>query len=561
MPSAERRTTRPTRRSRRGRLLLLPLLLVLALLAGACASGGGGSDEASAGAGGAGESGGEGGVLRIAMSAGNIPFPSTPPNEGYEGFRFVGNNIYDALTRFNLDQAEEIPTAQPSLAESWEVSEDELTWTFHLREGVTFHDDTPFDADAVIFALDRMKDPEFEFYDAINAPRAGNYLRFVESYAKVDDLTVTITTSQPYAWLPEDLAHVFIPSPTVVQEVGNEDYNAHASGTGPFVMTRYVDGEVMELTANEDYWAGRPLLDQIVLYPKPEPASRLSALQSGEVDWAEVPAPDAIQQLEAEGFQVHLGKYPHGIMPRFNTFREPFKDNVELRQALNYALDREGTAALINDVGYGASQFVYPEHPDFVPDHEGYSYDPERAAELLEAAGYAPGELNLTMAYPTGGSGNMFPGPMMEKLQADFEAIGVGVELMPLEWNTIITILYEGLDQPQWSDIDLLFISPAAGMVPSGYGSAFLCERPGGLPNATGTCIPGVDEAYQAAAASFDPEESHAHLREMMSLALDDAAFLYWMHDLNLRVMSPDVQGYVHPQSWWVDFTVISVED
>ncbi|QGG94992.1 ABC transporter substrate-binding protein [Actinomarinicola tropica] len=558
MPSAERRVPLPAARRRR-RSLLVPLVLLLALLAASCASGG---DSGNGAAGASGTSGGGegGGVLRIAMSAGNVPFPSTPPNEGYEGYRFVGNNIYDALTRFDLDQAETIPTAQPSLAESWEVSEDQLTWTFHLREGVTFHDGTPFDAEAAVFQFDRINDPDFEHYDAINAPRYGNYMRFVESWEAVDPQTFTVTTSEPYAWLAEDLAHVFFPSPTVVQEVGNDAYNQHATGTGPFVMTRYVDGEVMELTANEDYWGGRPLLDQIVLYPKPEPAARLSALQSGEVDWAEVPAPDAIEQLEAEGFAVHLGKYPHGIMPRFNMFREPFADNLALRQALNYALDREGIAALINDVGYPASQFVYEGHPDFVDDHPGYSYDPERARELLAEAGYEPGELELTMAYPTGGSGNMFPGPMMEKLQADFEAIGVGVELMPLEWNTIITILYEGMDQPAWSDIDIMFISPAAGQVSSGYGSAFLCERPGGLPNATGNCTPGVDEAYAAAMASFDPEESHAHLRDMMRLALDDAMFLYWVHDLNLRVMSPEVQGYVHAQSWWTDFTIISME-
>lgn len=559
MPLAEHRPRRSTTEQRRSRGSIVAILIALALLAGACASGGGG--EASAGAGSAsGGSTGSGGVLRIAMSAGNIPFPSTPPNEGYEGYRFVGNNIYDALTRFDLDQADEIPTPQPSLAESWDVSDDELTWTFHLRDGVTFHDGTSFDADAVSFQLSRMTDPDFELYDSINAPRAGNFVRFIGEWEVIDDLTIAITTTQPYAWLLHDLAHIYIPSPTVVREVGNEAYNQHATGTGPFVMTRYVDGEIMELTANEDWWGGRPLLDQIVLYPKPEPASRLSALQSGEVDWAEVPAPDAVQQLEAEGYVVHLGEYPHGIMPRFNMFREPFADNVELRQALNYALDRVGTAALINDVGYPASQFVYDGHPDFVDGHAtDYRYDPELAAELLAAAGYEPGELELTFAYSTSGSGNMFPGPMMEKLQADFAAIGVDVELMPLEWNTILTIGVEGLDAPQWSDIDILWSSPAAGMVPPGYGSFFLCERPGGLPNPTGLCIPEVDAAYTAAAAAFDPEESAAHLQDMMSASLDEAAFLYWMHDLNLRVLSPSVTGYVHPQSWWVDFTVISV--
>jgi peptide/nickel transport system substrate-binding protein len=498
--------------------------------------------------------------LRIAMSAGNIPFPSTPPNEGYEGYRFVGNNIYDGLTRLDLDQNKTIPEPVPGLASSWDISKDQLTWTFHLRKGVRFHDGTPFDADAVVFQFDRMLATKSKYYDAVDAPRYAQYLRFVKSYEKVDDHTVAVRTSQPYAWLSWDLAHFFFPSPAVVRKYGNDAYNAHATGTGPFRMTRYVDGEIMELTANQDYWRGTPKLDKIVLYPQPEAASRLSALQSAEVDWAEVPSPDAIDQLKSEGYRVYLGQYPHGIMPRFNLFRKPFKGNLKLRQALNYALDRESTAALVNNVGYPAKQYVYPGHPDYAPDNPGYSYDPAKARRLLAEAGYQPGELKLNFAYTTGGSGNMFPDVMMQKLQADFKAVGVEVNLLPMEWNTIITIGLEGLNAPQWSNIDILWSSPAAGMMPSGYTLAFLCQRPGGVPNAAGMCNPAVDRAYLKAAATFDEAKSHEYLQQMMDAAVKDADFLFWMHDLNLRVMSPRVHGYVKPKSWWVDFTKISVE-
>ncbi len=285
------------------------------------------------------------------MSAGNIPYPLDSAERRLRGYRFVGNNIYDALTRLNLDQAEELPTPQPSLAESWEPSEDLTAWTFKLRQGVKFHDGTDFNADAVIFQFDRMRKPDFEYYSATDAGRGAAAFRFITGWEKVDDYTVTIRTAQPYAWVPWDVASIYIPSPAKVKEVGNDAYNQSATGTGPFIMTEYVDGEVMELTRNDDYWGGNvPKLDKIVLYPQAEAASRFAALTSGEVDWAEVPAPDSLAQLEAEGFNIQLGKYPHGIMPRFNQFRAPFKDNVPLRQALNFALDREGTAALINDV-------------------------------------------------------------------------------------------------------------------------------------------------------------------------------------------------------------------
>ncbi|RCK68000.1 hypothetical protein DT076_18250 [Desertihabitans brevis] len=540
-----------TRPARRGRLIpsLATLLLAVSLLLSAC----GQSDPR------AGSSSTTGGTLRIAMSAANIPFPSTPPNQGYEGYRFVGNNIYDALTRLDLDQADTLPTPQPALAESWEMADDLMTYTFTLRQGVTFHDGTAFDADAVVFQLDRLKNPEFEFYSQTDAATAASATRYIDSWEKIDDHTVQITTTQEYTWLQWDLLSIYFPSPTVVREFGNQDYNQHATGTGPFRMTEYVDGEVMELTRYDEYWRGPAKLDQIILYPQPEAASRLSMLQSGEVNWAEVPSPDSMSQLEADGYQVFLGKYPHGIMPRFNMFREPFRDNLALRQALNYALDREGAAALMNGAGYPAKQWVYEGHPAYAPDNPGYSYDPERAKQLLAEAGYEPGELTLNFGYTTGGSGNMFPDVMMQKLQADFRAIGVEVTLTPVEWTVLISIGLDGLDSEQWEDIDVLWASPAAGMLPTGYNSSFMCKRPGGQANAAGMCDEVVDEQLTLASQQAEVADQNAHLQQMMDQAVSEAYFLFWMHDLNLRVMSPDVQGYVHPQSWWVDFTTISV--
>lgn len=499
------------------------------------------------------------GVLKIAMTAGNIPFPSTPPNQGYEGYRFVGNNIYDGLTRLNLDQDETIPSPHPSLATSWTREDKDQRWTFTLREDVTFHDGEPFDADAVMFQFNRLRDDTFDYYDETSAANASAAFRYFDGWRKLDRYTVEITTTQPYALLLWDLAGIFFPSPAVVKKVGNADYNQHAVGTGPFRMTKYVDGEVMELSRNTDYWGTVPKLQKIILYPQPEPASRLSMLQSGEVNWAEVPDPDALSMLKNDGFVITMGKYPHGIMPRLNLYREPFKGNLKLRQALNYAIDRDGTAALINDTGYPASQYVYEGHPAYV-EGVGFSYAPDLARQLLAEAGYRPGQLNLTMAYPTGGSGNMYPNVMMQKLQADFAAIGVDLTLMPLEWTTIISIGLERLNSPQWSNIDILWASPAAGMMPTGYSATFLSKSPAGQPNATGLDDPVIDDALNRAVAQPAADDQNHYLQAMMRQACEQAEFLFWMHDLNLRVMSPTVKGYVQVQSWWVDFTLISVE-
>jgi peptide/nickel transport system substrate-binding protein len=254
-----------------------------------------------------------------------------------------------------------------------------------------------------------------------------------------------------------------------------------------------------------------------------------------------------------------MGKYPHGIMPRFNLFRKPFQGNLKLRQALNYALDRDGCAALINDTGYPADQYVYKGHPAYAAG-VGYSYDVTRAKRLLAESGYRPGDLHLSMAYPTGGSGNMYPNVMMQKMQADFAAIGVDLKLMPLEWTTIISIGLERLNSPQWSDIDILWASPAAGMMPTGYSSTFLSRTPAGQPNATGLDDHRIDRFLTHAIEQRDVAQQNRYLRAMMREAVQRAEFLFWMHDLNLRVMSPTVKGYVQVQSWWVDFTAISVE-
>jgi peptide/nickel transport system substrate-binding protein len=539
-----------THASPRRRAHGIPLGLVLALTLAACSSGGGTG-------GGGSDASGSGGILRIAMSAGNLPQPVTPPTEGAEGSRFVGNTIYDGLTRFNTEQGDAIPKPVPGLAESWEVSADKLTWTFKLRSGIKFHDGSPFNADAVVFQFDRMKKPGSPYYDTLNAPRHAEQYRYFKSWQKVDDLTVSITTPTPYAWIDWDLARILLPSPAMVQQYGNDGYAAHASGTGPFKMTKYVDGEVMELKANPDYYRGKPKLDGIVLYPQPEAASRTASLQSGEVDWAEVPSPDALKGLKAQGFQVFLKEYPHCICPGFNMFRGPFTD-IRLRQALNYAADREGLAKIISDTGVGASQYVTKNNPAFAQG-VGYGYDPAKAKQLIAEAGYKPGELKVKFAYTINGSGNMYPGPMVEKIQQDFKAVGVEMELIPYEWGAFTTVGQIGLQDPKYADYDILWRSPTAGLVPTSLGQGFLCERGNGQKQVTGYCNPKADALYNQALQTFEQPEYEKLLTQMERTITEDAPALFWMHDLNLRVLSNKVHGYVHPQSWFVDYMSIWV--
>jgi len=507
------------------------------------------------------DTGGSGGTLRIAMSAGNVPIPDQFTTEGGEGVRFVGVNVYDSLLNWDAFQGDRPPSPIPGLAESYEVADDNLTWTFTLRQGVTFHDGTDFNADAVIFALDRVLDPEFEYFQQSQAAAGGATIAQIASYEKIDDFTVQMVTKKPWAFFIYDVAGLRIPSPTAIQTHGSDEYPKFASGTGPFMIDEYIEGQVMELVPNPNYWGNVPKLDRLILYPMPEPATRLAALQSGEVDWAEVPPPDSVGQLEAAGFNVLLKPgYPHIITYMPNLYREPM-NNYKVREAIAYGIDREGMMAIINNVGIPADQYFYEGHPWRDDTFEGLGYDVERAKAALAEAGYADG-LTITVAHPTGGSGNMFPGPMNEKFQQDMAAIGITVNLAPLEWNTILTMYRAGFANPEWADYDMLYFSPNT-QTPMNAFAPYITERipPAGCCNPMGYSSPEADAIMTEAAASFDPEVQGELLKEFQGVIMRDLASIPVTHDLNLRVLSPSVKGWVQPQSWWGDFTSVWVEE
>ena len=496
---------------------------------------------------------GSGGTLIIGMTADNVPIPDTPPDQGFEGRRFVGFQIYDGLTKFNLNQGDTTPTPQPDLATSWDVAPDKLTWTFHLRPGVKFTDGTDFDADAAVFQLDRILNKTSPYFNPdLYAANLSNTFE-IASYRAVDPMTLEIKTKEPYAWLTWETVYINFPSPAAVQKYG-KSYPDHAVGTGPFKIDKYVDRQEMELVPNADYWSGKPKLDRLILKPMPDPATRLAALQSGEINWAEVPPPDSKKELQSQGYQILLKSYPHTIDLFLNTYSPPF-DNPKVREALQYAIDRDGMCNnLLDGLCTPADQYAYTGHPWDDPSLPKLSYDPKKAKQLLAEAGY-PNGFKTTIAYPTGGSGNMWPGPMMELIQRNFKEAGVDLTLEPMEWNNIITIYRSGLGNPAYSKYGGFYFS--AGVTAPSSLLNFVSWRipPAGCCNNTGYSNPQVDELAREAQAEFDPKKDDALLRQAFSIVAVDSPSLWVVHDLNFRVLSPKVHGFVQPQSWFADLT------
>ncbi len=505
------------------------------------------------------QSGAKGGELIIGMTAGNIPIPNTPPDQGGEGSRFVGYNIYNSLTQLNVEQGDTSPVPSPALATNWAVGADKLTWTFNLRQGVKFHDGTDFNAEAVEFQFNRLMNKTFQYYDAVSAGASASNLLSIDTFRAVDDSTFEVKTKYPDSFIPWELM-IMIPSPTAIKKYGTQDYANHAIGTGPFIMSKYVDGQVMELTPNPDYWNGPPKLDKITLYPMPEPNTRLSALTSGQVNWAEVPPPDSIDQLKANNFQVLLKQYPHAIILALNCLIEPF-NNPKARQALQYAIDKDSMCnSLLNHCGTPAYQWMYPGHPWFNQEvGQRYTYDPNKARQMLADAGYGSG-LSISIPYPSSGSGNMWPPPMMELIQQNFKAIGIELTTVPMEWLTIVSMYRTGFGSPDNARYHGMYFSPNTASPANMLNFTQGRIQPSGCCNVYNFGDSGVDQNVAAEMAEFDQTKDDALINQGMGLVADASPATYVCHDLNLRVLAPTVHGFVQPQAWVADFTNVTVD-
>ena len=212
------------------------------------------------------------------------------------------------------------------------------------------------------------------------------------------------------------------------------------SGTGPFKITRVAAGQYAELTRNENYWnkARIPKLEKIVVYPMPEATTRVAALRSGQVDWIEVPPPDAIPSLRDAGFDISLWPYPHTYPYVLNCAPGLVFSDVRVRQAMNFAIDRDGSVRMLNGTAKPAYGFYPPEHPMFGQPKLRYGYDPERAKDLLRGGIRTEPASEAKIMISTSGSGQMVPIPINEFLQQNFSAVGIDVEFDVVEWGTMI---------------------------------------------------------------------------------------------------------------------------
>jgi ABC-type transport system substrate-binding protein len=508
-------------------------------------------------------------TLRIAMTAADVPTTSGMPNNGFEGMRFLGYPIFEALVQWDLSRADRPADIRPGLAERWEQDAGNPNlWRFHLRRGVTFHDGTPFNADAVIWNLDRFFRTDSPQFDQTGSAIARGRIPILGAYRKTDDFTIEMETTRPVSYWPYLTTLILFTSPASF-EAGGRDWARVAglppAGTGPFRLTRFVPRQSAELGRNATYWeeARRPLLDRVVLLPMPEANTRLAALRSGQVDWIEVPPPDAIPSLRQAGFQVVTNSYPHVWPWVFAAGRagSPVTD-VRVRQALNYCFDRGGMVALLNGTAEPALGFFKPDDPRFGTPQNRYTLDAARGRALLAEAGYnAQRPLRLKIAISPSGSGQMLPLPMNEYLQQSLrENCGVEVSFEVVEWNTLLGAQRAAPDQPQWLGADAINTSLVSSD-PSQMARWFLSSNasPRGS-NAGHWRDARFDAAFAELETATDPARIQVLLRTAHERLVDDAPWLWIVHDLNPRAMTRRVRGFVSAQSWFQDLTRVEVQ-
>ncbi|MBI4171861.1 MAG: ABC transporter substrate-binding protein [Actinobacteria bacterium] len=357
----------------------------------------------------------------------------------------------------------------PALAESWEASSDGLAWTFNLRSGVTFHDGEPFNAAAVCYNFDRW----YNFKGSFQNPSASYYWQTVfggfaetdpdsgapaeslySSCEATDDSTVVLNlTKASSSFLGAlSLSSFSIASPKALEEFGADEGEVdedgifhptgaygteHPTGTGPFTFESWVVGDKLVLARNDDYWGEKAKLDKVIFQPIADNAARLQALQTGEIQGYDLVEPQDVPTIQGDAALQVLDRPAFNVAYVGINQSIPPMDQLEVRQALAYGLDRQSVVdSFYAGRGVVAKEFMPPEVVGYADDVTEYTFDPEKSKELLTAAGLTI-PVEITFWYPTDVSRPYMPDPKrnFEAFAASLETAGFKVTPKAAPWR------------------------------------------------------------------------------------------------------------------------------
>ena len=520
-------------------------------------------------------------VLRIAMTAADIPRTLGQPDQGFEGNRFTGIPMYDALTHWDLSKSDGPSVLIPGLATSWATdAKDRTKWVFKLRPGVKFHDGSALNADAIVWNVRKVLDKDAPHFDASQVGVTASRMPTLRSGRKIDDLTVELTTSEPDAFLPLNLTNLFIASPAHWQakfdatpaatpapdraKAAWTAFAADASGSGPFRMARFVPRERLEMVANKAYWDPKrtPKIDRVVMIPMPEANARTAALLGGQVDWIEAPAPDTMAQITQRGFKIHSNAQPH-VWPWQLSFAEgsPWLDK-RVRHAANLCVDREGLKTLLGGMMAVPKGTVPPGHPWWGNPKFDIKYDVAAAQKLMSEAGFSAAKpMKAKVQISASGSGQMQPLPMNEFVQQSLKQCHIDIQFDVIEWNTLFTNWRKGVKDPSANGTHAINVSYAA-MDPF-FAMVRFTSTKTYPPVSNNWGYYGNDEfdaLIAEARSSFDDKARDAALAKLHARIVEEAPFVWIAHDVGPRAMSAKVKNVVQPRSWFIDIAPMTLD-
>ncbi len=520
-------------------------------------------------------------TLRIAMTAADIPKTNGQPDQGFEGNRFTGIPLFDALTHWDLSSVDKASVVIPGLATEWKTDDkDKTKWVFKLRQGVKFHDGSDLKADAIVWNVEKVLKKDARHFAPDQIGVTVSRMPNLVSARKIDDYTVELTTKEPDSFLPLNLTNLFIASPAHWQKkwdaLGSVSdpaerakqawaaFAADASGSGPFKMAKFTPRERVEYVKNATYWDAkrRPQVDRVVLVPMPEASARTAALLSGQVDWIENPAPDAVAQIKQKGFVLYSNAQPH-VWPWQFSFADgsPWLDK-RVRHAANLCINRDELKQALGGLMEVPKGTVGPGHPWWGNPKFEIKYDIKAAQKLMSDAGYgASKRLKVKTITSASGSGQMQPVAMNEWLQQALRACYFDVELDVIEWNALFTNWREGAKDPKSrgahaTNVTFAAMDPFFAMVRFTSTKTFppVSNNWGYFGNAE------FDELIMKARTTFDDKGRDAALARLHARIVEEAPFLWVAHDVGPRAMSAKVKGVVQPKSWFIDLAPVSVQ-
>lgn len=456
------------------------------------------------------------------------PNSLNPPNGADRMAGLVTMQIFDSLMEINNETGE----IEPALATEWTVSEDGTSYAFTLREGVTFHDGSEFNADDVVATFEAGRDPA-------NAYAADYEVATVEV---VDPLHVQIVRETPDVTYLRRLAETQIISDQQFAEGGNQAIEENPIGTGPFKFVEWQKGSRIVLNANENYWeTGKPYVAELIFRPIPESATRLAAIQTGEVDIVNrLSADEAESLLRIE--TVNVVRYPADRV-YYITFNNlstgvglPTED-ARVRQAMNYAVNRQAIVdGLFNGFANLSSGFITPANlghdESFVP----FPYDPEKAKALLAEAGFADG-FEIGMACPIGAYTNFEE--VCQAIAADLAAVGITIT------GGEVDLMESGV----FWDLE------AKKELPPLFGDSWSASVGEALPRLEGA-LGGPDQSYSAwydeeignqlaqIGQEFDTEARAELYRQLQAYMVENPPFIYLYEPYSFEATGVRVSGY-----------------